>query len=270
MTTINNNDFKVIEKKAPAKKAPRDTKVDMTDGERDLLNAITTLQRNADAQKQLISSVNDKNDTLQEKLEIFDVDCVKVVIPNHTLKNAINKQIEKVNNKLMNSIDEANDVIEQLTGEDVQKSLKDMGRVNDLEKTIERLDDNMYRLDDLDYDIENAVRSELDYCDYIKEDDVNDMVESAINDGEYITREDIDNDLKIYGREINELRERLNNTIYNKVCRLVKSIFSYNLSNKVRSVFKRNNNKKIDINEIDVNKGMDLNEIADRIKASKK
>ena len=90
MTKIENNDFKVkaVAKKAPAKKAPRDTKVDLTDAERDLLSAITTLQRNADAQKQLISSVNDKNDTLQEKLEILDVDCVKVVIPNHTLKNA--------------------------------------------------------------------------------------------------------------------------------------------------------------------------------------
>ena len=150
-------------------------------------------------------------------------------------------------------------MIEELNSEDVQKALKDMGRVNDLEKTIERLDDNMYRLDDLDYDIENAVRSELDYGDYIKEDDVNEMVEDAINNGDYVTREDIDNDLKIYGREINELRERLNNTLYNKACRLVKSIFSYNLTNKVRSIFKRNKRKKIDIDDI-----------ANRIKASKK
>ena len=47
--------------------------------------------------------------------------------------------------------------------------------------------------------------------------------------------------------------------MYNKICRLVKSIFSYNLSNKVRSIFKRNKRKKID-----------LNEIAKQIKESKK
>ena len=75
---------------------------------------------------------------------------------------------------------------------------------------------------------------------------------------EFVTREDINNDLRIYGREINELKARLDNTIYNKVCRLVKSIFSYNLTNKVRSIFKRNKRKKIDVEEI-----------ANRIKASK-
>ena len=83
-----------------------------------------------------------------------------------------------------------------------------------------------------------APRVELDNCYYVEESDVERMIDDSLDD--YVTRDDIDNDLKIYGREINELRERLNNTIYNKACRLVKSIFSYNLSNKVRSVFKRN------------------------------
>ena len=294
MTTINNDDFKIkaVAKKAPAMKTPRvEESVKTTqlnqrlDSEilavsedviknnksvKEMEEAITTLQRNADAQKQLISAVNDKNDTLQDKLTFVNDNNIKIVIPNATLKNAINEAIMKVNTQLADSVNEVNEVIEKLYQDDIQEALKQVSRTNDLKKTVERLDDNMYRLDDLDYDIENAVRSELDYCDYIKEDDVNDMVEDAINNGDYITREDIDHDLKIYGREINELRERLNNTLYNKVCRLVKIVFGYNLTNKVRSLFRRNKRKKIDINEIDVNKGMDLNEIANRIKASKK
>ena len=254
MTTINNDDFKVkaVAKKAPAKKTPRVEEAPSNYVEHKLSyedwlkikesrKQVEELQRNADAQKQLISSVNDKNDTLQEKLEILDVDCVKVVIPNHTLKAVITRQIMKVNEKLADSVNEVNDVIEKLYQDDIQEALKDVGRINDLKNRVCELEDvDMSRLDDLDYDIENAVKSELDYCEYIKEDDVNEMVEDAINNGDYITREDIDHDLKIYGREINELREQLNNTIYNKIVRLVKSVFSYNLTNKVRAIFKRN------------------------------
>ena len=97
---------------------------------------------------------------------------------------------------------------------------------------------------------ENAVNkkapNQLDNCYYVEESDVERMIDDSLDD--YVTRDDIDNDLKIYGREINELRERLNNTIYNKACRLVKSIFSYNLSNKVRSVFKRNKKEAVSNN----------------------
>ena len=282
MTTINNDDFKVIEKKAPAKKISRDTKVDMTDAERDLLlkakrqveeaelgeeatldvegatlehaeklhdinNAITTLQRNADAQKQLISSVNDKNDKLQDKLNIVDTDSVKVVIPSETLENAINKAILKVNNKLMNSIDEAQEVINELSSEEVEEALKQVSRINDLKNRICDLEDvDTSRLDDLDYDIESEVQNQLDNCYYVEEGEVENMIDDRLD--EFVTREDINNDLRIYGREINELRERLNNTLYNKLSRLVKRMFSYNLSNKVRSIFKRNKKEAVSKN----------------------
>ena len=45
---------------------------------------------------------------------------------------------------------------------------------------------------------------------------------------------------------------------YNKIVRLFKSMFSYNLTDKVRSIFKRNKRKKVDVEEI-----------ANRIKANK-
>ena len=89
---------------------------------------------------------------------------------------------------------------------------------------------------------ENAVikkaPNQLDNCYYVEESDVNNIIDDRLD--EFVTRDDINHDLRIYGREINELKARLDNTIYNKVCRLVKGIFSYNLTNKVRSIFKRN------------------------------
>ena len=106
-------------------------------------------------------------------------------------------------------------------------------RVDDLENTIENSN-----IDDLDYEIENAVQNELSNCYYVEESDVERMIDDSLDD--YITRNDIDNDLKIYGREINELKARLDNTLLKKITKVIKRMFSYNLSNKVRSIFKRN------------------------------
>ena len=252
MTTITEN---AIIKKAPAKKAPAKK---MSDAEYDLLmkakreleestpteatldvegatlehaeklndvnNDIENLQRVTIAQKQLINSVNEKNDKLQEKLEILDVDSVKIVLPNHTLKNAINKQIEKVNNKLMDSIDDANDVIEMLTGEDVQEALKDIGRVNDLKKTVERLDDNMYRLDDLDDDIESEVQNQLDNCYYVEESDVENMIDDRLEG--LVLREELDNDSKLVACQLQELQRKVDSLTHNKLMYRVKSLFN--------------------------------------------
>ena len=271
MTTIKNDDFtiKAVAKKAPAKKAPRVEEEESKklysksyvkyletlakdrdlhiEEKRELEGAITTLQRNADAQKQLINSVNEKNNTLQEKLDILDVDSVKVVIPNHTLKAVVTRQIMRVNEKLANSVDEVNEVIEKLYADDIQEALKQVSRINDLKNRVCDLEDN--EITDLDYEIETAVQNELSNCYYVEESDIERMIDDRLDD--VITREDIDHDkaqLKIYGREINKLKARLNNTIYNKICRLFKSMFSYNLSNKVRSIFKRNKKKAVSKN----------------------
>ena len=265
MTTINNDNFTIkeknmtteeIEKKAPAKKAPAKKRIDNDaedysyETEREAIavderaeaidNAITTLQRNADAQKQLISSVNDKNDTLQDKLNIIDTDNIKVVIPSYILEEAINSAIIKVNNQLINSLDEANDTLAELGKVEMIHKLDNVElidkmteRVDDLENTIENSN-----IDDLDYEIENAVQNELSNCYYVEESDVERMIDDRLDD--VVTREDIDNDLKIYGREINELKARLDNTLLKKITKVIKRMFSYNLSNKVRSIFKRN------------------------------
>ena len=306
MTKIENNDFKVkvVAKKAPAKKAPataekewkeikelhtqkenndvgvfeggtenyqeaEEREATMTRQIMEQDNAITTLQRNADAQKQLISSVNEKNQKLQDKLTfVNDANCT-IMFPNHLIESIINKQIEKVNNKLMASIDDANDVIEQLTSEDIKDALDQVNRINDLKSRVCDVEDtiNNSNLDDLDYEIESQVDGILDYKEYVIESEVEGIVEEVLNCREYVERDDLHEDLKIYGREINELKSRLDNTLYNKICRLVKNIFSYNLSNKVRSIFKRNKNKAV----IETKWSSSFKErIANRMKASKK
>ena len=260
MTKIENNDFtiKAVEE-ATAEKEWKEIK--------ELHGAVTTLQRNADAQKQLINSVNDKNQTLQNKLTFVNDANVTIMFPNHLIESIINKQIEKVNNKLMDSVNEVNEVIEKLYQDDIQEALKDVGRINDLKNRVCDVEDtiNNNNLDDLEYEIECYVRNEFDNCYYVERDDVESMIDDSLCD--YVERSDLEYDLKIYGREINELKARLDNTLYNKVCRLFKSIFSYNLSNKVRSIFKRNKNKAV----IETKWSSSFKErIANRMKASKK
>ena len=252
MVKVKNDDFKVTPVQEHAIKNVAKTIVSRTDAiheaeERekeaearlDVENAITTLQREADSQKQLINAVNDKNQALQDKLNIINDNNIKIVIPNATLEDAINEAIMRMQGLLTDSVREVNDVMDILHQDDMQEALRDVGRINDLKNRVCDLEDvDTSRLDDLDYDIESEVQSQLGNCYYVEEDEVNNMIDDRLE--EFVTRDDINHDLRIYGREINELKARLDNTIYNKVCRLVKSIFSYNLSNKVRSIFKRN------------------------------
>ena len=208
------------------------------------------LSKNLKEYTMRLDSMHDKSDKLQEKLTFVNDANVTIMFPNHLIESVINKQISKVNNKLMASIDDAQDMINQLTRDDIKDALDQVNRINDLKNRICDIEDtiNNSNLDDLDYEIESQVDGILDYKEYVLANEVDEMVEDAINGRDYVERDDLHEDLKIYGREINELKARLNNTLYNKVCRLVKSIFSYNLSNKVRSVFKRNKKEAVSNN----------------------
>ena len=266
MTTINNDDFKIIEKKAPAKKTPAKK---MPDAERDLLLKAkrqaeestptedisyvdSLLETEATGwrkdHRQRIIKLEEQNNALQEKLQILDVDNIKIVIPNHTLKAVVTRQIMKVNTQLADSVNEVNDAINSLYEEDVQEALKSVCRINDLKNRISELEDsvNNSNIDDLEYEIECQVQNQLDNYYYVEESEVERMIDDRLD--EFATREDINDDLRIYGREINELKTRLDNTLYNKLSRLVKRMFSYNLSNKVRGIFKRNKKKAVSKN----------------------
>ena len=208
------------------------------------------LSKNLKEYTMRLDSMHDKSDKLQEKLTFVNDANVTIMFPNHLIESVINKQISKVNNKLMASIDDAQDMINQLTRDDIKDALDQVNRINDLKNRICDIEDtiNNSNLDDLEYEIESQVDGILDYKEYVLANEVDEMVEDAINGRDYVERDDLHEDLKIYGREINELKARLNNTLYNKVCTLVRSIFSYNLSNKVRSVFKRNKKEAVSNN----------------------
>ena len=261
MTTITEN---TTIKKAPAKKAPakatpveKEARLDiesitLENQERieKVVDNTKILSKNLKEYTMRLDSMHDKSDKLQEKLTFVNDANVTIMFPNHLIESVINKQISKVNNKLMASIDDAQDMINQLTRDDIKDALDQVNRINDLKNRICDIEDtiNNSNLDDLDYEIESQVDGILDYKEYVLANEVDEMVEDAINGRDYVERDDLHEDLKIYGREINELKARLNNTLYNKVCRLVKSIFSYNLSNKVRSVFKRNKKEAVSKN----------------------
>ena len=208
------------------------------------------LSKNLKEYTMRLDSMHDKSDKLQEKLTFVNDANVTIMFPNHLIESVINKQISKVNNKLMASIDDAQDMINQLTRDDIKDALDQVNRINDLKNRVCDIEDtiNNSNLNDLEYEIESQVDGILDYKEYVLANEVDEMVEDAINGRDYVERDDLHEDLKIYGREINELKARLNNTLYNKVCRLVRSIFSYNLSINVRSVFKRNKNEEVSKN----------------------
>ena len=192
MTTINNNDFtikeknmttKEIEKKAPAKKAPAkktprveaEVEAEATlDVESEALANQERIDKVVDNTKILstnlkeytkrLDSMHKKSDDLQDRLNIIDTDHVKIMIPSYILEEAINRSIMKVNNQLINSLDEANHTLAEFGKVEMMHKLDNVElidkmtrRVDDLENTIENSN-----IDDLAYDIESEVQNQLD------------------------------------------------------------------------------------------------------------
>ncbi len=261
MTTINNDNFTIKEKNMTTEEVEKEAEatldvegVTLEHAEKlhDINNDIKNLQRVTVAQKELISSANEKNDALQNKLNIID-DNVKIVIPRATLEDAIEKAIMKVNTQLSDSVNEVNYAINSLYEEDVQEALKDVCKFNDISNKLDKIadvvdelpdvDDLQYRLEDVEYKVEDVDDKSITEC------VVNDLIASYLSDEGYALSDDVSNDIltldkdmKILGQAINELRSK---TLSKRISRLFKNMFSYNLANKVRAIFKRTNNKDI-------------------------
>ena len=185
--------------------------------------------------------MHEKSDKLSDKLTFVNDANVTIMFPNHLIETIINKQIEKVNNKLMDSIDEAQEIIDTLEREEIEKSLDALNNVNDLKD----------RLKDLEYEVEEKpdnywVEDEISNMtsEFLSEYDINELIEDEVakhTDG-FVTYDDLRDDLKIYGKEINALKEQLNKpNIFKRITKLIKSMFSYNLKSKVRFKLFSNN-----------------------------
>ena len=121
------------------------------------------------------------------------------------------------------------------------KDLKD--RLKDLEYQVEELPDKYY--------VDDEISSQT--SDYVTEYDVNDMIEDEVakhTDG-FVSYDDLREELRVYGKEINALKEQLNtpslykrfglNVLFKTITKIIKSIFGYNSKFKVRRKMSSNN-----------------------------
>ena len=112
-----------------------------------------------------LDSMHEKSDKLSDKLTFVNDANVTIMFPNHLIESIINKQIEKVNNKLMDSLNEAQEVIEVLDKDEFNNALDKLENLGKLEK----------RLDDMEYDLDEKMDS------YQVEDEINSMTSDFIN-----------------------------------------------------------------------------------------
>ena len=194
----------------------------------DVNNAITILQRNADEQKARTNSMIEKNDKLSDKLTFVNDANVTIMFPNHLIESIINKQIEKVNNKLMDSIDEAQDVIDVLERDDIEKTLDSLNDVKDLKQRIKDLEYQVEELPD-SYWVEDEISSMT--SEYLSEYDINQLIEDEVvnhTDG-FVTYEDLREELRVLKKQLNKP------SLYKRITKLIKKVFSYNFKSKVRA-----------------------------------
>ena len=189
MTTITENTTIVaVEKKAPAKKAPAKKRLTpiQEEGIKNMAQTIVSgtdaiheaeekeasldvesitlenqeridkvvdntkiLSTNLKEYTKRLDSMHEKSNKLSDKLTFVNDANVTIMFPNHLIESIINKQIEKVNNKLMDSINEAQEVIDVLDKDEFNNALDKLENLGKLEK----------RLDDVEYDLEEKMDS---------------------------------------------------------------------------------------------------------------
>ena len=202
---------------------------------------IATLQENATQQEARTNSMIEKNDKLSDKLTFVNDANITIMFPNHLIESIINKQIEKVNNKLMDSINEAQEIIDVIEREDALEALQDASKLK------KRLDDVEYNLDEKmdNYQVEDEINSMT--ADFVAEYDVGNMIEDAVEEHVegFVDYDDFKRVEQILGKEINALKEQLNkpslykrfgvNVLLKTIAKIIKRMFSYNFKSKVRS-----------------------------------
>ena len=181
--------------------------------------------------------MHEKSDKLSDKLTFVNDANVTIMFPNHLIESIINKQIEKVNNKLMDSIDEANDTLAELGKVEMIEKLDNVELIDTMARRIEKLEEF-----DIDYEVETKVQNELDYKDLVGPDEVHDIVTDKIDETDFVSEERFTDDIaelqkqlqsveRILGNEVIQLKNR---SIFKRITKLIKKVFSYNFKNKVR------------------------------------
>ena len=187
-----------------------------------------------------LDSMHEKSDKLSDKLTFVNDANVTIMFPNYLIESIINNQIEKVNNKLMNSINEAQEVIEVLERDDIEKTLDSLNNVNDLKDKLKDLEYELEEKPDT-YWVEDEINSMT--SEFLSEYDIENKIEEHVEG--FVDYDDFKRVEQILGKEINALKEKLNkpnifkrlgvNVLYKTITRIIKSMFGYNFKSKVRS-----------------------------------
>ena len=182
-----------------------------------------------------LNSMMHKNDTLQEKLTIVNKEQMTLVIPKSFIKDAIEQQINKMQDDILDQVKTANDVLRELRLVENQSALQDL---EDLSSWTDRLDEVEYKLDDKaeHRDIDDEIDNRL--YDYKEEYEIDAMIEEAINNIDDVSevenklRENIMNNHDMLVDQIVELNSKVdaltakNNNIVSRVLDWFKSLFT--------------------------------------------
>ena len=97
------------------------------------------LAKNLKEQDKRLNSIMDTNEALKKKHKIIKEDNLAIVIPRDYIRDVVESVVLSVNNKLMDSIDEAQEIIDVLDNrQDIEENLE---ALKDFGKLQERLED---------------------------------------------------------------------------------------------------------------------------------
>ena len=92
-----------------------------------------------------LNSMMEKNQDLQNKISVVNKDQMTLVIPKSFIKDAIEEQINKMSNDLIEKVEIADDVLNELSLEANRKTLEDL---EELSNFTDRLSEVEYNMDE--------------------------------------------------------------------------------------------------------------------------
>lgn len=174
-----------------------------------------------------LNSMMDKNDKLQEKINVVNKDQMTLVIPKSFIQDAIEQQISKMSDELLTRVEASEEMLEALELEEHQEALESL---NDLKELKDKIYDVEYKLDDKaeQRDIDDELDNRL--YDYKEEYEIDSMIADALNDDDILRG----NDYKDLRKRITELNSKVevltakNNNIVSRVINWLKGLFTPN------------------------------------------
>ena len=178
-----------------------------------------------------LNSMMEKNQDLQNKISVVNKDQMTLVIPKAFIKDAIEQQINEMQDDLIEKVEIAEETLQELNLIKNKEALEDL---EDLSNFVDRLGEVEYKLDDkTEYrDIEDELDNRL--YDYKEEYEIEGMIEEAINniDDNEVLEEKINKTIDNLSEAIVELNSKVdaltakNNNMLSRVIDWFKGLFT--------------------------------------------